>query len=197
MLKCENLPSTNSKFVCVHLKAVKIFAIRAHPDIFKLVHYEAYGQQADGWHVAGRFSCLSLTTQLFDCLETCDRVFPKCFTEFNEFSDKNISPYSKKAVTYHLTTSCSRDQNAMTASDRPVRDRIFQLSPIHALVLFLYSRNSQNLGKVLLIFENLHCFLTHFLSKICYSFYLTLSTNYHQHPITFVQKEKILYFNLF
>ena len=35
MLKCENLPRTNSKFLCVDLKTVKISAIQAHTSTFR------------------------------------------------------------------------------------------------------------------------------------------------------------------
>ena len=40
------------------------------------------------------------------------------FTEFAEFSDKNICHYSKKARTCQSATSCVRDQDATTAPAR-------------------------------------------------------------------------------
>ena len=41
-------------------------------------------------------------------------VFPKCFSEFTEFSDKNICHYSKRARTCHPATFGVTDQNATT-----------------------------------------------------------------------------------
>ena len=40
------------------------------------------------------------------------------FTEFAEFSDKNIFHYSKKARTCHPAISCVRDQDATRAPTR-------------------------------------------------------------------------------
>ena len=40
------------------------------------------------------------------------------FTESDEFSDKNICHYSKRARTYHLNTSCVRDQDVTTVPAR-------------------------------------------------------------------------------
>ena len=57
-------------------------------------------------------------------------VFPKCFTAFPEFSDKNICHYSKRAWTYHLL--CKRLGYYRSASKTHVRDSVFKLSPIHA-----------------------------------------------------------------
>ena len=51
-------------------------------------------------------------TGSFDCY---NGVFPKCRTEFAEFSDKNICHYSKRARTYRIATSCVRDQDATKA----------------------------------------------------------------------------------
>ena len=55
---------------------------------------------------------------------------------FTEFSDKNICHYSKRAQTCHLATSYARDQDAITALARHVRDKIFKLNPIHASVIY-------------------------------------------------------------
>ena len=44
--------------------------------------------------------------------------FLNVFTEFSEFSDKNICHYSKRAQTCHPATSCVRDRDATTASAR-------------------------------------------------------------------------------
>ena len=63
--------------------------------------------------------------------------FPKCFTEFSEFCDKNICHKSKRARTGHSATSCVRDQMLpQCQQDTCVRDRIFKLSPIHASVIY-------------------------------------------------------------
>ena len=40
------------------------------------------------------------------------------FTEFVEYSDKNICLYSKRARTCHQTTSCVKDQDATSVSAR-------------------------------------------------------------------------------
>ena len=40
------------------------------------------------------------------------------FTEFTEFSDKNICHYNKRAQTCHPATSCVRDQDAITVPAR-------------------------------------------------------------------------------
>ena len=40
------------------------------------------------------------------------------FTDFAEFSDKNICQYNKRAQTCHPATSCVRDQDATTAPAR-------------------------------------------------------------------------------
>ena len=40
------------------------------------------------------------------------------FTEFAEFSDKNICHYNKRAQTCHPATSCVRDQDAITVPAR-------------------------------------------------------------------------------
>ena len=55
---------------------------------------------------------------------------------FTEFSDKNICHYSKRAQTCHPATSYARDQDAITALARHVRDKIFKLNPIHASVIY-------------------------------------------------------------
>ena len=64
----------------------------------------------------------------------CIGVFPKCFTEFAEFRDKNICHYSKRARTCHFL--CERPGCCHSASETCVRDRIFKLSPIHASVIY-------------------------------------------------------------
>ena len=43
-------------------------------------------------------------------------VFPKCFTEFSKFSDKNIFVITVKRL--EPATSCVRDQDATTAPSR-------------------------------------------------------------------------------
>ena len=63
----------------------------------------------------------------------------KCFTEFTEFSDKNICHYNKRTRTCHTTASCERDQDDSIAPTRHTcRDRIFKLNPIHASVIFRF-----------------------------------------------------------
>ena len=57
-------------------------------------------------------------------------VFPKCFTEF---SDKNICHYSKRAWTCNLL--CKRPGFYHNAHKTHVRDGIFKLTLIHALVI--------------------------------------------------------------
>ena len=61
------------------------------------------------------------------------------FTEFAEFSDKNVCYYSKRAWTCHPATSCVRDQDATTA---PARHRweaaSLNWAPIHASVIYQF-----------------------------------------------------------
>ena len=59
----------------------------------------------------------------------------KVFTEFAEFSDKNICHYNKSIQTCHLL--CLRPGCYHSDSKTHVRDRIFKMSSIHALVIFL------------------------------------------------------------
>ena len=56
------------------------------------------------------------------------------FTELTEFIDKNICHYSKRAQTCHLL--CKRPGRYHSTSKTHVRDRIFTLLPIHALVIY-------------------------------------------------------------
>ena len=66
------------------------------------------------------------------------RVFPKYFTEFAEFRDKNISLYFTKIIqTCHLL--CKRPRYYYSASKTQVTERIFKLSPIHASVIYQIS----------------------------------------------------------
>ena len=51
--------------------------------------------------------------------EDLSGVFPKCFTKFAEFSDKNICHYSKRARTFHPVTPFIRDQDATTIPPLP------------------------------------------------------------------------------
>ena len=44
--------------------------------------------------------------------------FLNVFTEFAEFSDKNIYHYSKRAQTCHPATSCVRDHDVITVPAR-------------------------------------------------------------------------------
>ena len=60
-------------------------------------------------------------------------LVPKCFTEFSQFSDKNICHYSKRAQTCHL--QCKRLICYHSASKTQVAERIFKFSPIHASVI--------------------------------------------------------------
>ena len=60
--------------------------------------------------------------------------FPKCFTEFTEFSDKNICHYSKRARTCHVL--CKRPTCHHSSSKTHVKDGIFKLTPIHASVIY-------------------------------------------------------------
>ena len=55
------------------------------------------------------------------------------FTEFSEFSDKNICHYSKRARTCHLL--CLRPGCYHSISKTHVRGKIFKLSPIYASVI--------------------------------------------------------------
>ena len=59
-----------------------------------------------------------------------NRVFPKCFIEF---SDKNIFHYSTRAQSCHLL--CKRIGCYYRTSKTDVRDNIFKLSLIYALVI--------------------------------------------------------------
>ena len=62
-------------------------------------------------------------------------IFPiDVFTEFSEFSEKIY--WSLKGL--EPATSCARDQDACyhNASKTYVRDKIFELSPIHASVIY-------------------------------------------------------------
>ena len=61
-------------------------------------------------------------------------VFPKCFTEFSKFSDKNICHYSKRAQTCHFL--CKRPGCYHSTSKRQVADTIFKLTPIHVSVIY-------------------------------------------------------------
>ena len=64
------------------------------------------------------------------------KVFPKCFTKFAKFSDKNICHYSKRVQTCHLL--CKRPGWYHSTSKIHVRDRIFKLSAIHASAIFRF-----------------------------------------------------------
>ena len=76
------------------------------------------------------------------------------FTEFVEFSDKNICHYRKRTQTCHPATSCIREKDATTV---PGGHRIFKLSPIHASVIYKNSMKVLlHLGKTPLLFEIVH-----------------------------------------
>ena len=59
------------------------------------------------------------------------------FTEFSEFSDKNICHYSKRAGTCQLL--CKKETRMLPqASKTHVKDRIFKLSPIHSSMIYQF-----------------------------------------------------------
>ena len=59
------------------------------------------------------------------------------FTEFAEFSNKNICHYSKRAQTCHLL--CKRPGCCHNSSKTRMRDRILVISPIHASMIYQIS----------------------------------------------------------
>ena len=79
----------------------------------------------DGCRILGMEGNLTIQTASMD-------FFPNVFIEFAEFSDK-IFVITVKGL--KLATSCVRDQDATTVPAH-VRDRIFKLNPIHALVIY-------------------------------------------------------------
>ena len=89
---------------------------------------------------------------------SCNGVFPECFTEFAEFSEKNICHYSKRARTCHLL--CKRQGCYHSTNKTHVGDRIFKLSLIHASVIYQIpwiGRIHWNQCKFCSIYKKLHC----------------------------------------
>ena len=82
-------------------------------------------------------------------------VFPKCFAEPAELSDKNICHYSQRAQNCHTVTSCVRDQDSTQCQQDTRRDRIFKLSPIHASVIFKFPEFTESSESSPLL--KLHC----------------------------------------
>ena len=83
-------------FKCCHKLNIKIWVSTVEPETFK-TFVEFFTYQVWSKNIV---------------------VFPKCFTEFAEFSDKNICHYSKRARICHITASCVRDQDVTTAPAR-------------------------------------------------------------------------------
>ena len=71
----------------------------------------------------------------FESFKEIIRFSLNVFTEFCEFSDRNIFHYSKRARTCHPVTSCERPRCYHSSSQINVRDRIFKLTQIHASVI--------------------------------------------------------------
>ena len=77
--------------------------------------------------------CLPLTGQP-DVMEFSLNVPPNSVTKIFVITVKGLEP----------VTSCVRDQDASNANKTHVRDRIFKLSTIHALVIFRFTEFNES-----------------------------------------------------